>query len=49
MLSFGVSAGNPQSEMIPLDRRYDSVILHVRKKMEFWGIIDLKSSFSCCN
>lgn len=32
MLSFGVSAGNPQSEMIPLDRRYDSVILHVRKK-----------------
>lgn len=45
LLSFGVSAGNPLEEMIPLDRRYDSVIFHVSKAMEFWGIIDLKSTF----
>lgn len=45
LLSFGISAGNPQEEMIPLDRRYDSVIFHVSKMMEFWGVIDLKSTF----
>lgn len=45
LLSFGISAGSPQTEMTPLDRRYDSVILHVTKGMEFWGIIDLKSTF----
>ncbi|WP_333501369.1 ABC transporter ATP-binding protein [Kluyvera genomosp. 2] len=49
MLSFGVSAGDPRGEMVPLDRRYDSIILHINKKMEFWGVVDLKSSFSCCN
>lgn len=49
MISFGVSSGNPQGEMIPLDRRYDSIILNVNKNMEFWGIVDLKSTFACCN
>ncbi|WP_058914167.1 ABC transporter ATP-binding protein [Entomohabitans teleogrylli] len=49
LLSFGISAGNPQSDMTPLDRRYDSIILHVSKNMEFWGIIDLKSTFESCN
>ncbi|MCJ7926688.1 MAG: ABC transporter ATP-binding protein [Pantoea vagans] len=45
LISFGVSSGNPELEMIPLDRRYDSIIIHVSKSMQFWGIIDLKSSF----
>ncbi|WP_334141204.1 ABC transporter ATP-binding protein [Atlantibacter hermannii] len=49
LVSFGISSGNPQSEMIPLDRRYDSIILHINKNMEFWGIVDLKSTFACCN
>ncbi|EFH3476148.1 ABC transporter ATP-binding protein, partial [Escherichia coli] len=46
LLSFGISAGNPQTDMTPLDRRYDSIILHVTKSMDFWGVIDLKSSFT---
>lgn len=46
LLSFGISAGSPQTEMTPLDRRYDSIILHVNKSMEFWGVIDLKSTFN---
>lgn len=45
LLSFGISAGAPTTEMTPLDRRYDSIILHVSKAMEFWGVVDLKSSF----
>jgi len=47
LLSFGVSSGNPELEMSPLDRRYDSVIIHVSKSMKFWGLIDLQSSFNC--
>ncbi|MGJ8525374.1 Vitamin B12 import ATP-binding protein BtuD [Halomonadaceae bacterium LMG 33818] len=46
LLSFGISAGNPHAELTPLDRRYDSVILHVNKPMGFWGIVDLKSTFT---
>lgn len=46
LLSFGISEGNPQTDMTPLDRRYDSIILHVTKNMDFWGVIDLKSTFS---
>ncbi|MFP1809624.1 ABC transporter ATP-binding protein [Lonsdalea quercina] len=49
LLSFGISSGSAQSEMIPLDRRYDSIILHVHKGMEFWGVVDLKSKFESCN
>ena len=46
LLSFGISAGNPQLDLTPLDRRYDSIIIHVSKNMEFSGIIDLNSTFS---
>ncbi len=49
LLSFGISAGDPQGEMTPLDRRYDSVILHVSKGMEFWGVVDLKAKFHAVN
>lgn len=45
LMSLGISAGNPQADMTPLDRRYDSVILHVNKSMEFWGVVDLKAEF----
>ena len=45
LLSFGISAGRPETELTPLDRRYDSVILHVAKNMDFWGVVDLKSGF----
>ncbi|UVK76564.1 MAG: Vitamin B12 import ATP-binding protein BtuD [Sodalis sp. Ffu] len=46
LLSFGISAGNSQIDLTPLDRRYDAIILHVSKGMEFSGIVDLNSTFS---
>ncbi|ECI0413543.1 ABC transporter ATP-binding protein [Salmonella enterica subsp. salamae] len=46
LLSFGISEGNPQTDMTPLDRRYDSIILHVTRNMDFWGVIDLKATFN---
>lgn len=46
LVSFGISSGNPLQELIPLDRRYDSVLIHVGRTMQFWGIVDLEASFS---
>jgi lipopolysaccharide transport system ATP-binding protein len=45
LVSFGVSSGNPLQELIPLDRRYDSVLIHVGRALQFWGIVDLEASF----
>lgn len=47
MLSFGISSGNPPGELIPLDRRYDSVMIHVGNAAPFWGIVDFDASFRC--
>lgn len=47
LISFGVSAGDPLQELIPLDRRYDSVLLYIGRAQPFWGIVDLEASFSC--
>jgi lipopolysaccharide transport system ATP-binding protein len=44
IVSFGVSTG-PQELLIPLDRRYDSVLLTIERPMAFWGIVDLQSKF----
>lgn len=49
LISFGVSSGNPSHELIPLDRRYDSVIVHVGRAMQFWGIVDLGATFQICD
>lgn len=46
LFSFGISSGDPTSELIPLERRYDSVLLHVERTMQFWGIVDLNASFT---
>lgn len=45
LISFGISSGYPLRELIPLDRRYDSVLIHVGRAMQFWGIVDLEASF----
>lgn len=45
LVSFGISSGNPLQELIPLERRYDSVLLHIGRALQFWGIVDLKASF----
>jgi lipopolysaccharide transport system ATP-binding protein len=45
LVSFGISSGNPLQELTPLDRRYDAVMLHVGRSMQFWGIVDMEASF----
>lgn len=45
LVSFGISSGNPLQELIPLDRRYDSVLIHIGRALQFWGIVDLEASF----
>lgn len=45
LVSFGMSSGDPRQELVPLDRRYDSVLLKVGCERPFWGIADLDSSF----
>jgi lipopolysaccharide transport system ATP-binding protein len=45
MLSLGLSS-KESGELIPLDRRYDSIIIQVTNMDEFWGIIDLKADFT---
>jgi lipopolysaccharide transport system ATP-binding protein len=45
LVSFGISAGNPLEELVPLDRRYDSVMVHVGRQAQFWGIVDMEASF----
>ena len=44
-VSFGISSGDPLHELIPLDRRYDSILIHVERPLQFWGIVDLQASF----
>ncbi|HBZ48279.1 lipopolysaccharide transport system ATP-binding protein [Stenotrophomonas rhizophila] len=46
MVSLGISSGDPLSELTPLDRRYDSILLDVSRPMQFWGIVDLNAEFS---
>lgn len=46
MVSLGISSGDPLSELTPLDRRYDSILLDVSRPMQFWGIVDLRAEFS---
>ncbi|MBK1719777.1 ABC transporter ATP-binding protein [Thiocystis violacea] len=45
LVSFGVSSGDPARTLIPLERRYDSVIITVGRSVPFWGIADLRGTF----
>lgn len=49
LISFGVSSGSPLHELVPLDRRYDSVIVHVGRALQFWGLVDLCATFQICD
>jgi len=44
LVSFGISTG-PQELLEPLDRRYDSVLLTVKRAVGFWGLADLQAQF----
>lgn len=47
LISFGISSGDPMRELVPLDRRYDSVLINVRRELQFWGLVDLGANFEC--
>jgi lipopolysaccharide transport system ATP-binding protein len=47
LVSFGVSSGDPlMGDLVPLDRRYDSVMLKVSRAIQFWGISDMAATFN---
>ncbi|SEP89474.1 lipopolysaccharide transport system ATP-binding protein [Ectothiorhodospira magna] len=47
LISFGISSGDPVrgENLVPLDRRYDALILHVHRPVPFWGIADLGARY----
>jgi lipopolysaccharide transport system ATP-binding protein len=45
LISFGISSGDPTGELVPLDRRYDSVMVNAGRALQFWGIVDLAAQF----
>lgn len=45
LISFGISAGDPLQTLTPLERRYDAVLVDVGRKVPFWGLADLRSTF----
>lgn len=46
LVSFGISSGDPLGELVPLQRRYDSMLITVTKDRVFWGLIDLDAAYS---
>ncbi|MCJ8501253.1 ABC transporter ATP-binding protein [Desulfatitalea alkaliphila] len=45
LISFGISSGDPLTNLEPIERRYDSVMIHVGRTIQFWGLVDLTASF----
>ena len=45
LISFGISSGDPAEQLTPIERRYDSLLIQVTRKMPFWGIVDMNTSF----
>ena len=45
LVSFGVADGAPDQAQTPLQRRYDAVIIHVQRRVPFWGLVDLGAQF----
>lgn len=48
LVSFGISEGS-QENLVPLDRRYDSVLVTIERSVGFWGVCDLDASFHSLN
>lgn len=47
LVSFGISSGDPSiGDLVPLDRRYDSIMLKVSRAIQFWGIADMAATFN---
>jgi lipopolysaccharide transport system ATP-binding protein len=46
LISLGISAEIDSAEPIPLDRRYDSILLHINQQQSFVGLTDLAATFN---
>ncbi|MFJ7144180.1 ABC transporter ATP-binding protein [Pseudomonas protegens] len=47
LVSFGISSGNPlMGDLVPLDRRYDAVMLKISRGVQFWGLSDMQATFN---
>lgn len=47
LVSFGISSGNPlMGDLVPLDRRYDAVMLKISRVVQFWGLSDMQATFN---
>ncbi|MBK5436255.1 ABC transporter ATP-binding protein [Pseudomonas sp. TH32] len=47
LVSFGISSGNPlMGDLLPLDRRYDAVMLKIIRVVQFWGLSDMQATFN---
>lgn len=47
LVSFGISSGNPlMGDLLPLDRRYDAVMLKISRGVQFWGLSDMQAIFN---
>ncbi len=46
LVSFGISSGEKIEALVPLERRYDSVIINVTSSAPFWGVADLNATFT---
>lgn len=44
LVSFGISSGESIETLVPLERRYDSVVINVANPMPFWGVVDLRAA-----
>ena len=41
LLSLGVSEADQSGELVPLDRRYDAILVRVLNERPVWGLVDL--------
>jgi hypothetical protein len=46
LVSFGISSVDPIGDLVPLDRRYNSSMIHVGRQLQFWRIADA-AKFDC--
>jgi lipopolysaccharide transport system ATP-binding protein len=44
LLSVGVSEPSAQGELVPLDRRYDAMLVQVVNAHPVWGLVDLRAT-----
>ena len=46
LVSFGILSVDPIRDLVPLDRRYNSIIMYEGRQLQFWRIVDA-AKFDC--